>query len=231
MKKTRDRAPRLSFEDRHNHILKHAAALIIKRGIAGFTLEDVAEDAKISKALVYKHFANREALIKVLAEREFRALRGQGIADLPKGIAFEDALRMSNDRIFRYLDDRGAILRAMLGDREVARMLGSEDGDARKETTEFFVDTARRAYGLSPEAALICGLLMVNAPFGAARALRRHKVDPLRASEVWSTFLLGGWAAVTGAARPSSSRTAREALPRGRHARAGGAVNRRSARE
>lgn len=231
MKKTRERAPRLSFEERHNHILKHAGALIIKRGVAGFTLEDVAEDAKISKALVYKHFANREALIKALAEREFRALRGQGIADLPKSLPFEEALRTSNDRTFRYLEDRGPILRAMLGDREVARLLGSEDSDARKETVEFFVDRARRAYGLSPEAALICALLMVNAPFGAARALKRHKVDPLRASDVWSTFLLGGWAAVTGAGRKNSPRIGRSTETRRARARAAGEASRKAARE
>ena len=230
MKKSRERAPRMSSAARHDHILKHASNLILKRGVSSFTLEDVAEDGRISKALVYKHFANKEALLKALAERELKVLRGKGVGELPKNLSFDEAVREASDRLFRYLDERGPVLQTMLGDREVAKLIGADAG-ARADVTDYFVEKARRNYRLPPDATLICALMTAHAPFGAARALKRRHLDPERAADVWSTFVLGGWTAVAAQLGEGSGRRHVRGTPAPRmRARRGRASERSQAR-
>ena len=212
MKKPRERAPRMSSAARHDHILRHASSLILKRGVSSFTLEDVAEDARISKALVYKHFANKDALLKALAERELKVLRSKGVSELPKQLSFDEAVREASERLFRYLDERGPVLQTMLADREVAKLIGVDAG-ARADITDYFVDKARRNFRLPPEATLICALMTAHAPFGAARALKRRHLDPGRAADVWSTFALGGWSAVAAQLGDGASRSSARNAP------------------
>jgi AcrR family transcriptional regulator len=195
MKKSRERAPRMSSGERHEHILKHASTLILRRGVSSFTLEDVAEDARISKALVYKHFANKDALLKALAEHELKALKVRGISELPPVLSFDDAVREASARLFRYLDERGPVLQTMLGDREVAKLIGADAG-TRGDVTDYFVEKGKRSYRMAPEVTLICALMTAHAPFGVARALKRRHLDPRRAADIWSVFVLGGWSAV-----------------------------------
>ncbi len=206
MKKSRERAPRMSADERHEHILKHASTLILKNGVSTFTLEDVAAHARVSKALVYKHFANKDALLKALAEREMKALRAQGVADLPKSLPFDAAVREASDRLFRYLDARGPVLQTMLDEREVAKLIGTS-ASGRSDTTDYFLEKAKKSFRMPPDVALICALMTAQAPFGAARGLKRRRLDSARAADVWSTFVLGGWAAVAQALGEGSSKT------------------------
>jgi AcrR family transcriptional regulator len=202
----------MSSAERHAHILKHASALILKRGVSSFTLEDVAEDGHISKALVYKHFANKDALLKALAEHELKALRAGGLAELPRDLSFDEAVRETSERLFRYLNERGPVLQTMLGDREVAKLIGADAG-TRGDVTDYLVEKGKRSFHMPPEVTLICALMTAHAPFGAARALKRRHLDSLRAADVWSTFVLGGWSAVAAQLGRGASRAHGRSVP------------------
>ncbi|MEV7391337.1 TetR/AcrR family transcriptional regulator [Streptomyces sp. NPDC091215] len=52
-----------------------ALALVGERGPHGFTLAEASRRAGVSVAAPYKHFADRDALLAVLAERGYRAQR------------------------------------------------------------------------------------------------------------------------------------------------------------
>src|SRR5258708_24633306 len=55
-------------------LLRAAEALIVERGPQGFSLREVARRARVSEAAPYWHFANKEALVAVVAEAGFVAL-------------------------------------------------------------------------------------------------------------------------------------------------------------
>ena len=63
------RRTRLSPEVRRDQLLDAAAAVIAGEGTQAMTMERIAEGAGVSKALVYRYFANRSALLLELYER------------------------------------------------------------------------------------------------------------------------------------------------------------------
>ncbi|HSK24420.1 MAG TPA: TetR/AcrR family transcriptional regulator [Egicoccus sp.] len=71
------RAPR---RDRREDLLAAAARRFVAVGIRKTTMEDVAREARAGKATLYRHFANKDALLDALLEREGdrldRRLRG-----------------------------------------------------------------------------------------------------------------------------------------------------------
>jgi AcrR family transcriptional regulator len=60
---------RLSRDERHVQLLETAAAIVRSEGADGLTLGRVAEEAGVSKPIVYDHFETRGGLLKELYQR------------------------------------------------------------------------------------------------------------------------------------------------------------------
>jgi AcrR family transcriptional regulator len=188
--------PRLSAEERRTQIMDSATELILSRGLSHCTLEEVAVTASISKALIYRHFSSRDELLKALLEREFSVLRGRGLGAFPADTPFDRVVRVATQQAFDYLYERGAILRELFSDRSSVQLLQGRDREERMQSTRFFVEKSIRTYQLPPDVAQIIAIITINAPATAARGLRRFGFAPQRSADVWSEFVLGGWAAV-----------------------------------
>lgn len=64
---------RISGEERRKQILEAARGVCAEKGFAGTTLDDIAEEAGISRALVVQHFGTKEGVYNALAELAARA--------------------------------------------------------------------------------------------------------------------------------------------------------------
>ncbi len=73
---------------RRDSLLDAAAAMVAAGDVAGVTMESVAAADGVSRALVYKHFANRHDLLAALYERESRSLH----EELTKAVSAEEGL-------------------------------------------------------------------------------------------------------------------------------------------
>ena len=84
----------MSADDRRTTLLDVTKVLVSEGGPGTVTMGLVAERAGVTRALVYKHFANRDDILRALyrreAERLDRAIRAQVVA-APDG--FEPKLR------------------------------------------------------------------------------------------------------------------------------------------
>lgn len=56
--------------DRREDLLAAAARRFVAEGLRRTTMEDVAREARAGKATLYRHFANKDAVIDALLERE-----------------------------------------------------------------------------------------------------------------------------------------------------------------
>jgi AcrR family transcriptional regulator len=194
---------------RRDQLLDAATAIILGRGVVECGFEQVAAAAGVSKALLYKHFADREDLLRAIVEREYDILRGRGV-DRPQrtSVSLEEAIRIGNLHAFQYLHDRGPILRVIFADPAMAERFGGQDREERGDMTGYYARRIARTYAVPEELAFMGTLLTINAAFGAARALKRYEADPKQAAEFWTTFILGGWAAASaryGARQPETS--------------------------
>lgn len=73
---TRKRAGRPHSETKHAAIIKAAGARFLEHGFAATSIEQVAEDAGVSKVTVYSHFGDKSGLFAAAVERKCDQMRG-----------------------------------------------------------------------------------------------------------------------------------------------------------
>lgn len=186
----------MSPEARREQILDSAVAYIVERGLSTFTLENVAQQAGVSKPLVYKYFTRREDLLRAVLEREYVYLGRHKLDVLPDEVPMEPLIRASNRNAINYLYERGPIIRLLAGDRSVAELVHQRERNERTAVTDHFIKRLMKTYGLPQDVAFICTVMTVNAPILSSRALKRAGVSAERAAQVWSDFVVGGWQAL-----------------------------------
>src|SRR5258708_31801665 len=82
-------------ERRRAEILDAAEALYIRKGWAALTVEQVARSARLSRALVYVYFRDKEDLLFAIGERAMRLLRDRfkaAVAGTARGMDQVDAI-------------------------------------------------------------------------------------------------------------------------------------------
>lgn len=193
---SRPRAKRMSREERRQSIVDAAVNLILETGHAGCTLEQVATEAGISKALIYKYFPKRETLLTAILDREIKALSGRGLDNIPARVPVDRIIRGTVERALRYYHDHGPILRLLSTDPLIAELTRASNRSSRSNTTDYFVKRLKTEYGVPEDVALIAVTMVVNAPIHSMAYLRNHAVDIERTIDVWTEFILGGWQAL-----------------------------------
>lgn len=191
---SRERASRLSRQGRRDQILDSAKALVLKRGLSQCTLEAVAVEAGISKALIYRHFSAVDDLLKGLLERDYEPSGADLTAQEAKD--FQERLRLGLSRTFNYCGENSAVVHALLNDPGVAQLLGPNAVPDAQAVHRVYAGHAAAAYGLPREIAALGAYLMLKAATGAGEPLSRMNVSPDQAAEVWATFCEAGWAAL-----------------------------------
>ena len=81
---------RLTAEERRSGILDAALAVFSQRGYHDSSIDDIASEAGVSKALIYEHFASKQELYGDLIARNARELT-QRLAGALVGLEFESS--------------------------------------------------------------------------------------------------------------------------------------------
>jgi AcrR family transcriptional regulator len=82
---------RLSAEERRTGILDAALAVFSQRGYHDASIDDIASEAGVSKALIYEHFASKQELYADLIARNARELT-QRVAGALSGVEIESTV-------------------------------------------------------------------------------------------------------------------------------------------
>lgn len=100
---------RMARDERQSLILRHATEVFGSRGYHSVSMEDIAEHAGISKALIYQHFESKDHLYLAVIRRFQNEVRQMVTAAWgPHGTA-EDKMWEGVLAFFRWVDhDRGA---------------------------------------------------------------------------------------------------------------------------
>jgi AcrR family transcriptional regulator len=112
---------RLSGEERRAAILDSALAVFSQRGYHASSIDDIAREGGISKALIYEHFSSKQQLHAELIERHADELFARiASAIAAAGSAGADRLAVGVDAFYGFVED----------DRVAWRMLFREVTDA-----------------------------------------------------------------------------------------------------
>lgn len=108
------RAPRLARADRREALLDAAIAIALDDGIEAVSMESVAARAKVSRPLLYKHFANAAELLAAAYRREMSILDAEVAAAVENATGLADALRSLVRAVIDETEARGALLTRLI---------------------------------------------------------------------------------------------------------------------
>jgi AcrR family transcriptional regulator len=109
---------RLTAEERRAGILDAAVQVFSARGYHSSSIDDIAREAGISKALIYEHFESKQGLYADLLERKANELFERlGAALAGVGVeAGADRLAAGLDAFFRFVEERREAWRILFRD-------------------------------------------------------------------------------------------------------------------
>ena len=116
-----------------DRIIRAAGALVVERGVAGTSLDDVREHAHVSKSQLYHYFADRDDLMRAVARAAGDEVVG-GQAELFERLDTIDGLWAWSDALVRLQAARQAKGGCPIG--SLAGQLGEQDEGARLELAD-----------------------------------------------------------------------------------------------
>jgi AcrR family transcriptional regulator len=109
---------RLTAEERRTGILDAALAVFSQRGYHDASIDDIASEAGVSKALIYEHFASKQELYGDLIARNARELT-QRVAGALSGVEIEstvERLATGLEAFFAFVEERRDAWRMLFRD-------------------------------------------------------------------------------------------------------------------
>jgi AcrR family transcriptional regulator len=154
------RVERQASDARRDLLLDAAAEMVATGDADAVSMESVALRAGVSRALVYKHFANRQALLHALYERESSHLHGSMSEAVQQASTLEEMLRALVSGALAAQSERAATFAALASqggrpreqrDRQRRRDAQTLRHFTRQAVAELGLDedTARTALGLA----------------------------------------------------------------------------------
>ena len=186
---------------RRDSLLDAAGTLVATGNVAGVTMESVAAASGVSRALVYKHFANRHDLLAALFERESRLLHRQLTQSVTGAVGLEAKFRALVGGALRAQSSRGATFAALLhqGGRPADQRAVQRRRDSA--TVRYFAALAVTELGLNEKQAITGAQLALGA---ITIVLQQwcHRPTPAHAAELtdaYVAFAMGGLRTLTSA--------------------------------
>ena len=109
---------RLTAEERRTEILDAALSAFSRKGYHATSIDDIAGEAGVSKALIYEHFASKQELYADLIARNARELT-QRVAAALVGVELESGmarLAIGLEAFFAFVEERRDAWRMLFRD-------------------------------------------------------------------------------------------------------------------
>jgi AcrR family transcriptional regulator len=154
---------RLAHADRREDLLDAALVLVASGDVDAVSVEMVADRAGVSRALVYKHFANRTEILTALYEREATRLHNELSADVIAARTLEDKYRVLCRGSLAAAKAHGQIFEGLRSAAGMNRGLRKVQRDRDRMTGAAYVRQAVHELGVTQAVAEPVTLLLLGA--------------------------------------------------------------------
>ena len=180
---------RMSPAERRDLILDATADVVTVEGVSAVSMERIAREADVSKALVYAYFDNRANLLAKLLLREFPAFQGEAVvAGVDENI--EAIIRRTTvDFIDRYVA-KGVLIQRLLSEPAVAESVAEVQLRGRDATASYFGQLMTEQFNVPAEKASLAADLLMGVTGAAARMRLRTGTDRDGIVDLTVTMLL-----------------------------------------
>lgn len=195
---------RMSAEERRAALIEVAFELLKEGGPESVTMGTVAKRSEVTRALVYKHFANRTDLLNATYRREAQKLDAAMSAEVRRAVGFEERLRTFVRTIFRAVDSHGWIFVPLRG-QSLEPGIRAEQNSRDRRTVRNFASLASEEFGIPlGEAASALSILLTGVTALRLQA-RSNKEEKSRREleDLYITVAMGALSAVRDRQRPA----------------------------
>jgi AcrR family transcriptional regulator len=198
--------PTVPSSERRVQLLLLAADIVAREGASALTMERVAARAEVTKPIVYRHFANRTALVTAVVESAWERLDeavASALIGVPDG---PDRIRTAFSAAIEHMAQENAGVRTLLdnagGDPVVERIRQERaTAQASEWANQFAAD-----FGLSESTATAAAAVLQGALAGAVDHASRSRASVEEAQEVFVTTMSSTLSALATRARRSMRR-------------------------
>jgi AcrR family transcriptional regulator len=193
---------RLGREERREALLDVAAQLVVDGSIEYVSMERVAEAARVSRPLVYKHFAGRDELLAAVYRREAAKLHEAMARDVAAATSLEDMFRRLVRAALQASSEQGPLFARLRTAGAWTRDVTREQRARDASTARAFSRRAADELGLtSAESRLAIRLLLGMVD----HVLAEFRADPtrVRAARLEETYVVIVRATLAAVSAPS----------------------------
>lgn len=181
---------RLSPEARRGLILDHTADIVARDGLATLSIEQIGQEAGISKSLVYAYFPNLTALLRELFQREMRRLRRLQAEAAANAEGFDGLVRAITHEYLKYIDERGLIIERLQHEPSVSQMHDPTDY-GRDAAVDYLTDIVVAHFDLPRELARAATDVSFGLPASAGSYLLRRDLELSALEDMTVTMIIG----------------------------------------
>ena len=180
----------MSAEDRRADLIGVALALMREGGPDRVTMGSVAERSHVTRALVYKHFANRRELLGAVFRSESAKLEASLVAGVAAVSGFEPQLRAFISLVLRAIDSHGWMFAPFEARTSDSTSRRAQRWDRR--TVRYFAKRASEELGLpDAEATLALGILFSGLGSLRSQARRMDAAERKRLEDLYVDLVMG----------------------------------------
>lgn len=163
--------------DRRNVILDRAAELIAAEGVSAVSMERISREAGVSKALLYKYFANLIELLQALLIREQARLFADQQAAAETAGTLEEIVRRTTGVYLSHVEANGVHIQRLMAEPAVAEAARTHDREGRRRTVAFLTRVLAEATGAPKEIAQLATELSMGMTGVAGELVSRGAAD------------------------------------------------------
>lgn len=181
---------RLSPEARRNLILDHTADIVARDGLAALSIEQIGQEAGVSKSLVYAYFPNLTALLRELYQREMRRLRRLQAEAAANADSFDGLVRAITHVYLKYINERGLIIERLQHEPSVSQLHDPTDY-GRDAAVDYLTDIVVAHFNLPREIARAATDISFGLPASAGSYLLRGDLELGVLEDMTVTMIIG----------------------------------------
>jgi len=179
---------RATGTERREALLDAAAELVSAGHVEQVSMEAVADQAGVSRALVYKHFSNRHELLAAVYQRESERLHAELSAAVTAAHSVQDMYRALVRGALRAEAGQGATFAALGAAGLRTRERRQEQRRRDRTTVRFFAAAVERQYGLDPPRAKAAAAILLGA-LETVLGQWRGRPTPERAAQLEDVYV------------------------------------------
>jgi TetR/AcrR family transcriptional regulator, fatty acid biosynthesis regulator len=147
------RRTRLAPEERSQLILDTAAQIVTNEGVSAVNMDRLGRDARISKALVYNYFPNRNDLLRALLLREVRLYQEQQHVAAENARDVDALIRITTRTYLDHIAEKGVLIERLMNEPAIATGMGEMERQGRKQTIEYLAGRLNEGMSMPPNLA------------------------------------------------------------------------------